>query len=108
MEASHEQAGREDAGGGAGGSASAPRPAVSLRCFERVARGPFIACQSDRHQDASILSICDDCGIVEESAAPDLLKELSSIVGKSGFAPMRHVIEIHGVCASCGAEPVPA
>ena len=67
----------------------------------------FIACQFDQHQHASVLSICGDCGIVEESVAPDLLKELSSIVGKTGFAPMRHVIEVHGVCASCGAEPVP-
>ncbi|MEM9523352.1 MAG: Fur family transcriptional regulator [Pseudomonadota bacterium] len=62
----------------------------------------FIACQCDRHQHASILSICGDCGAVEESIAPDLLKELSGIAGKSGFAPMRHVIEIHGLCVSCG------
>lgn len=64
----------------------------------------FIACQCDRHQQASVLSICDDCGNVEERVAPDLLEDLSSIAGKSGFAPMRHVIEIHGVCATCGAE----
>ena len=68
----------------------------------------FIACQCDRHQQASILSICDDCGIVEESVAPDLLTELSSIIAMSGFAPMRHVIEVHGLCASCGAGQVPA
>lgn len=68
----------------------------------------FIACQCDRHQHASILSICDDCGSVEESVAPDLLKKLSSIAGKSGFAPTRHVIEVHGLCASCGGAQVPA
>lgn len=68
----------------------------------------FIACQCDRHQQASILSICDDCGAVEERVAPDLLNELSSIIGISGFAPMRHVIEVHGLCASCGAGQVPA
>jgi Fur family zinc uptake transcriptional regulator len=68
----------------------------------------FIACQCDRHMKASILSICDDCGTVEESVAPDLLEELSSVAGKSGFQPSRHVIEIHGVCASCGAGQVPA
>ena len=68
----------------------------------------FIACQCDRHQHASILSICDDCGTVEESVAPDLLKELSSIAGKSGFAPIRHVIEVRGLCASCGAGQAPA
>lgn len=68
----------------------------------------FIACQCDRHRHAAILSICNDCGAVEESVAPDLLKALSSIAGKSGFAPTRHVIEVHGLCASCGGAQVPA
>ncbi len=67
----------------------------------------FIACQCDRHAQASILSICDDCGAVEESVAPDLLKEISSVAGQSGFRPSRHVIEIHGLCATCGAGQVP-
>ncbi|MGI9504475.1 MAG: transcriptional repressor [Geminicoccaceae bacterium] len=62
----------------------------------------YIACQCDRHQHASVLSICDDCGAVQESVAPDVLKEVSKIAGKSGFAPRRHVIEVHGVCGTCG------
>lgn len=62
----------------------------------------FTACRSANHGHASVLSICDDCGLVEESVAPDLLEELSSLTEKSGFQPMRHVIEVHGVCASCG------
>ena len=68
----------------------------------------FIACRCERHHHASIMSICDDCGIVEECVAPDLLRELSSVAERSGFAPMRHVIEVHGVCASCGGGEVPA
>ncbi len=62
----------------------------------------YIACQCDNHQHASILSICDDCGSVEESVAPDLLDSLAGVIGKSGFAPLRHVIEVHGLCAACG------
>ena len=68
----------------------------------------YIACQCGSHQNALILSICDDCGTVEESFATDLLKMLASIVGKSGFAPMRHVIEVHGICGSCSAGQAPA
>lgn len=63
----------------------------------------YIPCRCDQHRHASILSICDDCGSVETSVAPGVLQELSSIAGRSGFAPTRHVIEIHGVCASCSA-----
>ncbi len=68
----------------------------------------FVACQCDRHPQAAILSICRDCGTVEESVAPELLAELSGVAGRSGFRPARHVIEIHGTCASCGAGRVPA
>jgi len=68
----------------------------------------YIACQCDRHQHAPVLSICDGCGAVEESVAPDVLKELSRVACKSGFAPTRHVIEVHGVCEACGAEEMRA
>ena len=68
----------------------------------------FIARRREHHHHASIMSICDDCGIVEESVAPDVLRELSRIAGKSGFAPTRHVVEVHGVCVSCGGGQVPA
>ncbi|MCY4461759.1 MAG: Fur family transcriptional regulator [Albidovulum sp.] len=88
------------------------RALASLTLRGRVHRleslNAFIACQCDQHQNASILSICDDCGTVEESVAPDLLKELSSIAAQSGFAPSRHVIEVHGLCASCGTGDSPA
>ncbi len=61
----------------------------------------FMACKRGRHQHDSILSICDDCGTVEENVDSELLEELSSLIGKSGFKPKRHVIEVHGLCASC-------
>lgn len=61
----------------------------------------FMACKCDRHQTASILSICDDCGTVQESVAPELLQALSSLAGQSGFSTSRHVVELHGQCANC-------
>jgi len=64
----------------------------------------FITCQFDQHQHTCILSICNDCGIVDENVVPDLLKKLSQFIGRSGFAPTHHVVEVHGVCSSCGTE----
>jgi len=64
----------------------------------------YIACQCDSTHQSAILSICDECGTVEERAAPGLIENLSGFVEESGFQPQRHVIEVHGVCASCGAD----
>ena len=63
----------------------------------------FIACQCDHHQQGAILSICDDCGKVEERVVPELLERLGGVVGETGFSPTRHVIEVHGVCAACSS-----
>ncbi|MEM0946186.1 MAG: Fur family transcriptional regulator [Pseudomonadota bacterium] len=60
----------------------------------------FIACHCDDHQHA-VLSICDDCGSVEETEAPELLTNLESLAAKSGFKAARHVVEVHGVCSTC-------
>ena len=68
----------------------------------------FIASRGFRHPHASILSICGDCGTVEESDAPELLDKISSIAGRSGFASLRHVVEVHGTCASCGVDALPS
>ncbi|MEM9147889.1 MAG: transcriptional repressor [Pseudomonadota bacterium] len=68
----------------------------------------YIACKHGCEDQTSILSICDDCGLVEESAAPHLLEQLSKLAGRSGFATTRHVVEIHGRCASCDDAEGPA
>ncbi len=74
-------------------------------CVHRLeSLNAFVACKSDRPHHASILSICEHCGLVEECLAPELLKSLADIIGRSGFAPARHVIEVHGLCASCSAD----
>ncbi|MEO0487353.1 MAG: Fur family transcriptional regulator [Pseudomonadota bacterium] len=59
-------------------------------------------CAEDAHQ--AIMSICDDCGTVEETVAPDVLATMSKVIGKSGFEPSRHVVEVHGTCADCAPE----
>lgn len=64
----------------------------------------FVACNGHSHDHASIMSICDDCGSVEESEAPNIFDDLSGHVGKTGFDAHRHVVEVHGVCAACGSQ----
>ena len=61
----------------------------------------FVACRGGTHHDDAILSVCDDCGRVEESRAPEILGRLSRIAGASGFVPTRHVIELRGRCGTC-------
>ena len=64
----------------------------------------FIVCQHGDHSDGCIIAICDECGVVEERVAPALIQDLSAEAAKSGFAPTKHVIELHGQCAVCGSE----
>ncbi|MEM6932944.1 MAG: Fur family transcriptional regulator [Pseudomonadota bacterium] len=67
----------------------------------------FIACQSDAPGSASILSICDGCGVVEESVSNGLIADLSRHAGKTGFTPQRHVVEVHGHCVACCGDGAP-
>ncbi|MEM7428245.1 MAG: Fur family transcriptional regulator [Pseudomonadota bacterium] len=64
----------------------------------------FIVCRHGDHADGCIMAICDECGAVEERVAPGLIENLSAEAAKSGFAPTKHVIEVHGQCATCGSE----
>ncbi len=68
----------------------------------------FMASQCNQHKHAAILSICDGCGRVKESVAPDLLGEIAKLINQSGFKPLRHIIEVHGLCANCDQGQVPA
>ncbi|MEM9707556.1 MAG: Fur family transcriptional regulator [Pseudomonadota bacterium] len=64
----------------------------------------YMLCQCADQRHEAILSICDGCGLVEETVAPEVVATMSRAVGKSGFAPVRHIIEVHGICADCGPE----
>ncbi len=78
----------------------------SGRVHKIVSLKAFVACRHGTEPATAIMSICEECGMVEETVAPDLLDALSGVAGRSGFAATRHVIEIHGRCADCGrSEP---
>jgi len=66
----------------------------------------YMACQCSATHEASILAICGSCGTVDESVAPDVLADVSSVMAKSGFSVQRHVIEVHGTCSNCGSGAV--
>ncbi len=62
----------------------------------------YVACQSEAHNQTSVLSICEDCGVVEETFEPDIFSRLSAALRESGFSAQRHIIEVNGICANCG------
>ena len=54
--------------------------------------------------DAVILSICDGCGTIEETADAGLLQQVEQSARQSGFEPTRHVVELHGWCSVCAMQ----
>ncbi len=62
----------------------------------------YMVCKCDSHDHPSVLSICDDCGEVEESVQPEVFSQISSVLEKTGFEVQRHVVEVHGTCSDCG------
>ena len=67
----------------------------------------YTLCQCGHEEHASIMSICGDCGSVEETVAPEALASVAKAIGKSGFEAQRQVIEVHGRCAECGSGQSP-
>ncbi len=78
-------------------------------CVHRLeSKNAYVSCRCDAHHGASVLSICNDCGNVEEMLAETVLEALSTVTSQSGFASDHHVIEVHGLCAGCnvnGSQP---
>lgn len=67
-------------------------------------KNAYVACQCVHQGDQhAVLSICDDCGGVEELFDDALTKDLSDLAERAGFRPSRHVLEVHGRCGRCDA-----
>ena len=66
----------------------------------------YVACRCEKHQHPPVFSVCDECGQVEESLAPEVVSALSNVTGISGFTPTHQVIELHGCCVSCREQVV--
>lgn len=61
----------------------------------------FVPCRCDHGKSLPVLTICEDCGLVDEHDGKGLLPELTAVVAPSHFKPARHVVEIHGQCGNC-------
>jgi Fur family zinc uptake transcriptional regulator len=63
----------------------------------------FVPCRCDHAQSLPVLTICDDCGLVEEHDGGSLVPKLKSLIAASKFVPDRHIVELHGSCSTCAA-----
>jgi Fur family transcriptional regulator, zinc uptake regulator len=61
----------------------------------------FVPCRCSHDAAVPVLTICNDCGSVEEHDGTRLLSELTAISAKSSFEASRHIVEIHGRCDGC-------
>ena len=61
----------------------------------------FVPCRCDHDQSLPILTICEDCGLVQEHDGKAILPMLSSLMDHNSFKADRHIVEIHGQCGDC-------
>ena len=63
----------------------------------------FVPCRCEHDKSLPVLTICGDCGLVEEHDGGALLPKLSALIAPSKFLAERHIVELHGSCNSCAA-----
>ncbi|WP_135074744.1 Fur family transcriptional regulator [Terasakiella sp. SH-1] len=66
----------------------------------------FVACSHDHedhhhHGGFCAFAICNDCGIVDEFAAPVISEQLSDWATNQNFKTQSSTVEIRGLCSSC-------
>jgi Fur family zinc uptake transcriptional regulator len=61
----------------------------------------FVPCRCDHDAAVPVLSICSDCGTVEEHDGTSLLSEMTALSAQTDFVAKRHIVEIHGYCKGC-------
>jgi len=61
----------------------------------------FVPCRCDHVESVPVLTVCEDCGSVEEHDGSGLLPQLTALTQASAFQADRHIVEIHGHCTNC-------
>lgn len=68
-----------------------------------ASRNAFLACpHGHRHEEPVVFLICETCGSVSEATSKPLHREIAALGIESGFAPHNQILEITGLCRSCG------
>jgi Fur family transcriptional regulator, zinc uptake regulator len=66
-------------------------------------RNAFFVCHAG-HQMRQLVLACEACGRVAEADADAVFAAIDSCTGRAGYAPKGAVVEVWGLCASCGGE----
>lgn len=64
-------------------------------------RNAFVACTHGEHDGDAVLLICDQCGIVAEMEAGDLVSDLEARAASLGFQCSVTMVEVMGCCGDC-------
>src|ERR1700691_672295 len=67
-------------------------------------RNVYAPCEHLGHEHHGILLICERCGRTDEIESPRFDKLLRDTAASAGFAARRQVVEVEGLCESCGHE----
>ena len=65
-------------------------------------RNAFIACSHPHEGQPAAMLVCEQCGLVAELDAPQVFTALQSAARAQGFSVHRSVVELTGLCATCG------
>lgn len=70
-----------------------------------ASRNAFLACaHGHKHEEPVVFLICEACGTVTEATSKALHREIAALGAESGFVPHSQVLEITGLCRSCGGQ----
>jgi Fur family zinc uptake transcriptional regulator len=65
-------------------------------------RNAFVACTHPHEGQPAAMLLCEGCGLVVELDVPVVFAALEGAAATQGFAVQRSVVELSGLCTSCG------
>ncbi|WP_395689520.1 Fur family transcriptional regulator [Aestuariivirga sp.] len=65
-------------------------------------RNAFVACSRPHQGMPAALLVCENCGLVAELDEPSAFAALETAARARGFRVRRSVIELSGICGTCG------